>query len=211
MAVASLDGPAREEGTTTPVRLDLCEGAWVDFWACAVPDHDAWLERLRAELPLAGESYRVVGRTVSAPRLVSWHGDPGTDYVYSGVRHQPGPWTPALAELRAAVEERSGLSFNSALANYYRTGADSMGWHTDAEPEVGPSPADRWIASLSLGAPRRFILRHRRRRDDRHEWALGAGALLIMRGTTQTHYRHGAPKTTRPVGPRLNLTFRHII
>jgi alkylated DNA repair dioxygenase AlkB len=191
-------------------RFDLCPGAWLDFWPRAIADHAGWLDRLRAELPLAGETYRIAGRTVSAPRLVSWHGDEGTDYVYSGARHIPAPWTPGLAELRAAVEALTGLHFNSALANFYRDGADGMGWHADAEPEIGPSPDDRWIASLSLGAPRRFLLRHRRRREDQRELELGQGSLLVMRGTTQTHYRHAAPKTARPVGPRLNLSFRLI-
>jgi len=193
-----------------PERLDLCPGAWVDFWPHAVAEHEAWLARLRDELPLAREEYRIAGRTVSAPRLVSWHGDPGTDYVYSGARHVPGAWSPGLAELRGLVEATSGLRFNSVLANYYRDGADGMGWHADAEPEIGPSPDDRWIASLSLGAPRRFLLRHRNRHGDRHEFELGRGSLLVMRGTTQSRYRHAAPKTARPVGPRLNLTFRHI-
>ncbi len=191
-------------------RIDLCPGAWLDFWPRAVPEHQAWLERLRDELPLGSETYRIAGRAVSAPRLVSWHGDTGTDYVYSGVRHMPEPWTPALAELRSIVEAESGLHFNSVLANFYRDGADRMGWHADAEPEVGPTPDDRWIASLSLGAPRRFLLRHRRDQSDRHELELGHGSLLVMRGTTQSHYRHAAPRTARPVGPRLNLTFRHI-
>src|SRR5262245_10047300 len=122
-----------------PSRTDLCPGAWIDFWPELVPDDGVWLEELIRELPLASETYRVAGRLVAAPRLVSWHGDPGTDYVYSGVRHQPAAWPPALAELRALVEARSGLRFNSALANYYRDGCDGMGWHTDAEPEVGPA------------------------------------------------------------------------
>jgi len=191
-------------------RHDLCPGAWVDLWPRAIAGHEAWLERLRGELPLGTETYRIAGREVSAARLVSWHGDPGTDYVYSGVLHTPLPWTPGLAELRAAIEATTGLGFNSVLANYYGDGAAGIGWHADAEPEVGPSVDDRWIASLSLGAPRRFVLRHRRRRDDQLELTLGEGALLVMRGTTQTHYRHAAPRTARAVGPRLNLTFRHI-
>jgi alkylated DNA repair dioxygenase AlkB len=97
------------------------------------------------------------------------------------------------------------------LANYYRDGQDGMGFHRDAEPELGPSPEDRWIASLSLGAVRRFVIAHAKRKSDRHEFALGAGTLLVMRGTTQTHYRHAAPKTARSVGARLNLTFRHVV
>jgi alkylated DNA repair dioxygenase AlkB len=193
-----------------PERLDLCPGAWMDYWPRFLSDDEAWLARLRGELPLHAETYRIAGRTVSAPRLVSWHGDRDAEYVYSGVAHRPAAWSPALGELRTLVEEESGLAFNSALANFYRDGADGMGWHADAEPEIGPASDDRWIASLSLGAPRRFVLCHRRRREERRELALGDGALLIMRGTTQTYYRHSAPKTARPVGPRLNITFRHI-
>lgn len=192
-------------------RIDLRDGGWLDLWPDAVTDHEAWMSRLERELALEVETYRIAGRDVASPRLVAWYGDPGTDYAYSGSRHEPRAWTPGLAELRRIVEQTCRLDFNSVLANFYRSGADGMGWHADAEPEVGPDPADRWIASLSLGAPRRFVLRHVRRRDDRCELELGGGTLLVMRGTTQTHYRHAAPKTARPVGPRLNLTFRHIV
>lgn len=192
-------------------RRDLGEGAWIELWPGLIAGDRDWLARLVEELPLATETYRFGAREVTSPRLVSWHGDPGTDYAYSGTGHRPAPWTPGLAELRARVEETTELTFNSVLANYYRDGRDGMGWHADAEPEVGPSPEDRWIASLSLGAPRRFVLRHNKDRDRRCELTLGDGALLVMRGTTQSHFRHAAPKTARPAGPRLNLTFRHIV
>lgn len=191
-------------------RIDLEAGAWLDRWPGCVPDADgAWLNRLLAELPLAQETYRMGARQVRSPRLVGWHGDPGAGYRYSGVFHAPAPWTPALTHLRRRVQEVTGLTFNAVLANYYRHGDDSMGWHADAEPEVGPAPTDRWVASLSFGAPRRFVLKHRR--GARHVLWLGAGDLLVMRGTTQSHWRHALPKTRRPVGPRLSLTFRHIL
>lgn len=193
-----------------PRRIDLGLGAWLELWQELVPDPEgAWLGRLQAELPLAQEIYRMGAREVRSPRLVCWHGDAGTGYAYSGVAHEPAPWTPALAELRVRVEAATGLTFNSVLANLYRDGNDSMGWHADREPEIGPAPDDRWIASLSFGARRRFVLK--RGRDDRHVFELGAGDLITMRGTTQSHWRHAVPKTRRPVGPRLNLTFRHIV
>jgi alkylated DNA repair dioxygenase AlkB len=191
-------------------RIDLCDGAWLDFWPRVIDDDDAWLARLRGELALTAEQFRMMGRLVTSPRLVSFHGDPGTDYLYSGMRHDPAPWTPALSDMRALVQDTTGLTFNAVLVNLYRDGRDGMGWHADAEPEIGPSPEDRWVASLSLGASRRFVLRHPRRPRDRRELDLGRGGLLVMRGTTQRHYRHAIPKTTRPVEPRLNLTFRHI-
>jgi alkylated DNA repair dioxygenase AlkB len=191
-------------------RYELADGGWVDFWSAWIADHLDWMRALTAELPLARERYRIAGREVDSPRLVAWLGDAEAGYVYSGVKHHPHPWTPRLTQLRALVQDACGLTFNAALANYYRDGADGMGWHADAEPEIGPSPEDRWIASVSLGAPRRFVLRHRRRRDDVRAFTLGDGALLVMRGTTQSHYRHCLAKTRRPVGPRLNLTFRHL-
>ncbi|MBT5887388.1 MAG: alpha-ketoglutarate-dependent dioxygenase AlkB, partial [Acidiferrobacteraceae bacterium] len=102
----------------------------------------------------------------------------------------------------------SGYSFNSVLLNYYRTGSQSMGWHSDDERELGPAPT---IASISLGSPRRFLLRHRRRKDlPVHEIVLGHGSLLLMSGESQIAWRHSVPKTARPVAPRVNLTFRQI-
>jgi alkylated DNA repair dioxygenase AlkB len=101
--------------------------------------------------------------------------------------------------------------FNCALANLYRDGHDAMGWHADDEPELGPdAPRDVLIASVSLGAPRRFVLRHRRRTTERRELELGEGSLLVMGGTTQHRYQHAVPRTAKPVGPRMNLTFRLI-
>jgi alkylated DNA repair dioxygenase AlkB len=193
---------------TDQERHDLGDGAWLDLWPCLVGE-PGWLERLRDELPLAAETYRMGARVVASPRLVSWHGDPGTAYVYSGVLHEPAAWTPGLSALRGSVERATGLRFNSVLANLYRDGADGMGWHADREDAIGPDPNDRWIASLSFGSPRRFVLAHTSR-DTKHTFALGEGSLLVMRGTTQDHFRHSVPKTKRPVGPRLNLTFRHI-
>jgi alkylated DNA repair dioxygenase AlkB len=169
------------------------------------------MAELCAELPLAAERYPMFGREVESPRLVAWLGDADAVYVYSGVPHVPQAWTPRLAALRAMVEARTELAFNSVLANYYRGGDDGIGWHADAEPEIGPTLEDRWIASLSLGARRRFVIRNWKSRRDERVFLLGEGALLVMRGTTQSHYRHALPKTRRPVGPRLNLTFRFLL
>jgi alkylated DNA repair dioxygenase AlkB len=116
-----------------------------------------------------------------------------------------------LAELKELGEQLaafSGHSFNSVLLNYYRTGSQSMGWHSDDERELGTAPT---IASISLGGPRRFLLRHRRRKDlSVHEIVLGHGSLLLMSGESQSAWRHSVPKTTRLVAPRVNLTFRQI-
>jgi alkylated DNA repair dioxygenase AlkB len=129
-------------------------------------------------------------------------------YQYSGSVNQPLPWLAELKELGERLTDFSGLSFNSVLLNYYRTGSQSMGWHSDNERELGSVPT---IASISLGSPRRFLLRHRRRKDlPTHEIVLEHGSLLLMSGESQTAWRHSVPKTTRLVAPRVNLTFRQI-
>lgn len=150
---------------------------------------------------------KLFGRQCLTPRLCAWYGDADARYGYSGQALEPLPWTDALAALQARLESALGVVFNSVLANLYRDGADSMGWHSDDEASLGPQPV---IASLSLGATRRFVLRHRHRRDlQTLTLPLEQGALLVMAGDIQRHWRHAVPKTRRPVGARINLTFRY--
>lgn len=165
-------------------------------------------DALRGDIAWETHRLRLFGREVASPRLSCWIGDPGATYVYSGTRFEPRAWPPALLALRARLSEASGEQFNSVLANLYRDGADSMGWHSDDEPELGPRPV---IASLSLGATRRFVLKHRHDTGLQLALDLPAGSLLLMRGQTQSHYRHALPKTARAVGERINLTFRRIL
>jgi len=162
---------------------------------------------IRREVPWETHVIRIFGREIASPRLSCWIGDPDAAYVYSGTRFEPQPWTPTLDALRGRIEAASGARYNSVLANRYRDGRDSMGFHADDEPELGPEPV---IASLSLGAARRFVLKHRKRKRETFELALGDGDLLVMRGATQRHWNHALPKTARPVGERINLTFRWI-
>lgn len=192
-------------------RRTLCPGAWLELWPRVVTEHEAAQAELTRSLPLATEHYLIAGRRVRSPRLVSWHGDPEAAYRYSGSHHEPQPWTPLLLQMRHRVEEVCSLQFNAVLVNLYRDGNDSMGWHADDEPVIGPDASDRWVASLSFGAPRRFVLRSKRDKQERHEFSLGDGDLLVMRGTTQSLYHHALPKTKLAVGTRMNLTFRHIV
>ena len=149
------------------------------------------------------------GKTYPQPRLVAWYGDPGLRYTYSRITLETTPWTDTLAQVRARVEALSGCAFNSVLLNYYRDGRDSMGFHADDEPELGNEPV---IASLSLGAERTLVFRHRHRKDlPDARIALPSGSLLLMRGLTQHNWKHGIRKTAKPCGPRLNLTFRRIL
>jgi len=140
-------------------------------------------------------------------RLSSWIGDADAVYTYSRTRFEPRPWTPTLIALRAELADRYGLRFNSVLANLYRDGRDSMGWHSDDEPELGAEPV---IASLSFGATRRFRLRSRTTREVALTIGLAHGSLLAMRGATQRLYQHDLPKAPKEEGARINLTFRWI-
>lgn len=158
--------------------------------------------RLSAEIAWEQKDITMFGRTVPTPRLTAWMGD--VAYTYSGVLNEPNAWPPALSAMRDRLIEELGVGFNSCLANLYRDGADSMGYHSDDEPELGPRPV---IASVSLGARRGFTLRHRGTRE-RWSWSLGEGDLLVMEGESQADYAHAVPKTARPIGPRMNLTFR---
>ena len=189
-----------------PERANLvpCDG---ELWLLpgAVPAPDAMLERLQAEIDWRQDVARIMGRLVALPRLTAWYGDAG--YRYSGIDNPPQPWLPVLLELKAVAESMAEARFNSVLLNLYRDGRDSMGWHSDDERALGAEPL---IASLSFGAERRFRLRHKREPELTIGLDLPPGSCLVMAGPLQHHWRHALPKTARPVGPRVNLTFRLI-
>jgi alkylated DNA repair dioxygenase AlkB len=189
-------------------RLELPD-ADVRLWpqAIAPARADALFAALRRAVAWEQERVLIFGERRLVPRLVAWHGDAGTVYSYSGTLHEPRPWTTELLELRHVAETLTGHRYNSVLLNLYRDGNDGMGWHADDEPELGPDPT---IASISLGATRRFKLRHRHRRDAIFALDLGHGSLLLMAGATQQHYVHAVPKSARPMAERINLTFRHV-
>ena len=168
----------------------------------------ALADRLLHGLPWQVHRVRMFGREIDSPRRSCWIGEPGAAYRYSGIRHEPHPWPPLLLPLRERLVLETGVHFNSVLANLYRDGRDSMGWHSDDEPELGEHPV---LASLSLGATRRFVLRHRREPSRRHTLELPDGSLLVMRGQTQAQWQHALPRTAKPVASRINLTFRRIL
>jgi len=148
------------------------------------------------------------GRRILQPRLTAYYGDPGADYRYSGLQLLAQPWPAALAELRDAVAGQIGERFNSVLCNLYRHGRDYMGWHADDEPELGPDPL---IASVSLGAERRFALKPRDGTADRQVFELASGSLLIMSGDLQRHWLHQLPRSQLVNEERINLTFRCVV
>ncbi len=148
-----------------------------------------------------------IGHGRPFPRLTAWYADEGLVYRYSGVTHQGRGWTAGLQQVKKRIEQASGVEFNSLLLNLYRDGRDSIGLHADDEPELGINPV---VASLSLGASRDFVLKHKRT-GEKQTVQLTDGCLLVMGGTCQSVYLHGVPKTKRPVGERINLTFRKIL
>jgi len=170
---------------------------------------DRWLQQLWRELEWRQQEITLFGRRVMQPRLIAWYGDSHAVYAYSGLTLCPLPWHPVLLEMKERLEALTGAQFNSTLANAYRDGRDSMGWHSDDEKELGPAPL---IASVSLGAERRFLVRSRNRpagtRAASRGLPLGHGSLLLMRGDSQRRFQHSLPRTRRPTGLRINLTYR---
>ena len=167
------------------------------------------LRELIEGTPWRAESVVLWGRRYPQPRLTAWYGDGDARYVYSGIELDPLPWTPRLLAIKASVERAAGNRFNSVLMNYYRNERDSMGMHSDDEPELGAEPV---IASLSFGDARTLVFKHRSDRSRKPmRIELGDGSLLLMRGATQRNWKHGIAKERRPRGARVNLTFRHII
>lgn len=208
LTVSEVQTASEVSGRVT-LRGDGSGEAWVEYRPGFVPDHGTRMETLLSELPLAPQSLRIMGRDVLTPRLCCWMGDGGCSYTYSGRRFDPVSWHPLLRSLRDRLDDLLGVPFNSVLVNYYRDGKDSMGAHADNEPELGPAAHNVVIASVTLGARRRFILRHEPS-GWRRTWLLGEGDLFVMGGTTQRHHKHAVPKTKRAVGARMNLTYRLI-
>jgi alkylated DNA repair dioxygenase AlkB len=163
--------------------------------------------RLLDDLHWQEEKILVYGKPVVVPRLVCWYGDPEAVYTYSGVLHTPLPWTPILTDLKLRIEAISKRQFNSVLANLYRSGNDSMGWHADKEKELGQNP---FIASISLGEKRVFKVRHNKTKQT-VDIELPNGSLLLMGGSFQHHWRHCVPKTKQLKQGRINLTFRQVL
>ena len=191
--------------------IELPGGAlqlWPGFLRPA--EASALQQELAAGLAWQVDRVRLFGREHPIPRQHQWYGDEETSYRWSGLEMQPLPWTPELAALRDRLQMMTRVGFNSVLANLYRDGQDSMGWHADDEPELGRQPV---IASISLGAERDLLLRRKtgRARGERSvKLRLPHGSLLLMSGDTQHNWQHALPRRARLNEPRINLTFRRI-
>ncbi|WP_440055334.1 alpha-ketoglutarate-dependent dioxygenase AlkB family protein [Pseudoalteromonas sp. T1lg65] len=166
----------------------------------------ALYEHLKTELGWQSNTITVFGKTHVIPRLEYFTADQNVAYSYSGKALVPRPWPAALMGIRARISERYGCHFNAALINYYRNGEDCMGWHSDDEPELGPAPL---IVSLSLGATRRFKIRHKLTKQVT-DLDLTTGSMLVMSGQSQQLYQHSVPRQKKVHQGRINITFRSV-
>lgn len=198
--ISSAPGAERHSGNLLPRDGE----AYLFAHALAPSEADSAFLDLLDHVDWQQEQVFLFGRSVPTPRLTAWYGERG--YSYSGIRHEPAAPIARIEALQSSIEEIAGRRFNSVLLNLYRDGRDSMGWHSDDEAVLGPEPE---IASLSLGAVRRFHLKHRTL-DERVGLDLDHGSCLIMKGRCQACWRHQLPKTRREIGARINLTFRTI-
>ncbi|MGI9295188.1 MAG: alpha-ketoglutarate-dependent dioxygenase AlkB family protein [Pseudomonadales bacterium] len=185
--------------------IKLC-GANVQLFPDLLVDRsDEWFEALRKQIAWQQHRLTLFGKTLNAPRLSAWYGDPNAHYSYSNIQLLPKPWIRPLLDIKHIIEAISGEKFNSVLANLYRDGSDSMGWHADDEIELGAEPV---IASVSLGAQRRMRWRHKKREFASQSTDLPNGSLLLMRGHTQREWQHCVSKVAKLSAERINLTYR---
>lgn len=162
---------------------------------------------LLKEIAWQQDNITVYGKTHPQPRLTALYGNDGKPYSYSNITMQPKPWNSLLQKIKYYIEASTECQFTTVLLNQYRDGKDSNGWHADNEKELGTNPI---IASLSLGEERVFQLKHNTISEAKKNIILEHGSLLLMKGSTQHFWKHQIPKTTKPIGNRINLTFRSI-
>jgi len=153
------------------------------------------------------DSIKVYGKTHLQPRLTALYGNEGKPYSYSNIKMYPHNWNLLLQKIKFYIESVANTNFTTVLLNNYRNGNDSNGWHADDEKELGINPI---IASVSFGAERNFQLKHNNDKTLKKNIVLEHGSLLLMKGATQHNWKHQIPKTAKPVGSRINLTFRVI-
>lgn len=170
-------------------------------------DSNHYLISLQSKIPWKQDTIKLFGKEILQPRLSAFYGNPDLSYTYSGLKLNPLEFLPEILEIKEKIEEFSEVTFNSCLANLYRDGNDSMGWHADDEKELGKNPV---IASVSFGSQRIFHLKSKEDKNLKYKVDLNHGSLLLMEGETQHYWKHQLPKTKREISPRINLTFRKI-
>lgn len=166
---------------------------------------NAFLEQLKSDVPWQQDEITIYGKTINQPRLTALYGNEGKPYRYSNIVMQPHQWSSLIMFIKNEIEIVCNQNFTTVLLNYYRNGNDSMGWHADDEKELGRNPI---IASVSFGAERIFQMKHNTIPNLKQNIRLEHGSLLLVKGTTQHYWKHQIPKTSKPTGARINLTFR---
>ncbi|WPV02121.1 alpha-ketoglutarate-dependent dioxygenase AlkB [Mucilaginibacter sp. cycad4] len=179
----------------------------VNYYGRLLTNPDDHLTSLLVKIPWKNDQVFVNGELRSTKRKVAWYGDHTYSYTYSGVTRQALSWTTELLELKQLVENKLAYRFNSCLLNLYNDGSEAMAWHSDDEASLGKNTT---IASLTLGAERKFMFKHKTSRVTTSV-LLEQGSLLVMKGATQSHWLHSLPPSTKTLRPRINLTFRTII
>lgn len=167
----------------------------------------AYLDTLFTNIEWKHDEAKIFGKHFITKRKAAWYGDADFGYTYSNTTKNALPWTPELREIKETVEGITGTQFNSCLLNLYHNGDEGMSWHSDNEKSLGKNTV---IASVSLGATRRFSFRHKATKET-ISIELENGSLLVMRGETQSHWLHSLPKTKKVASPRINLTFRTFV
>jgi alkylated DNA repair dioxygenase AlkB len=180
----------------------------VDFYPQFLTERESQnlFERICSDEKLDQNQIVLFGKQIKVPRLEAYYALNGETYGYSGQNLAVNRFPSYLNELRLRVEQKTGQTYNALLINYYRNGQDSNGWHADNEKSLGKNPS---IASLSVGATRRFEFKHLTN-GTRQKILLTNGSLLHMHGAIQHHYKHQLPKMTGLTQARLNLTFRWV-
>lgn len=192
-----------------PEKNWLPEGGTVNYYG-KVLNHDtadSYYDKLLNKIDWQNDEAMIFGKKIITKRKVAWYGEKPFEYTYSKVTKLALYWTEELLELKTIIEQRTGESFNSCLMNLYHSGDEGMGWHSDGEKELKKNGA---IASLSLGAERKFAFRHKQTKE-KVQLLLENGSLLVMKGETQNHWLHRLPPTKKINSPRVNLTFRTIV
>lgn len=167
---------------------------------------DAYYNVLLNDIEWENDEAIIFGKRIVTKRKVAWYGDSDFGYTYSGTTKRALQWTTELRELKMLAEQQTGSTYNSCLLNLYHDGSEGMAWHSDAEKDLVKEGA---IASVSLGAERKFLFKHKVT-GQKVQVLLQHGSILIMEGTTQTHWLHRLPPSTLIKTPRVNLTFRSI-
>jgi alkylated DNA repair dioxygenase AlkB len=181
----------------------------VNYYGRIMPPAEAndYLQVLLDTIAWKNDEAVIFGKHIITKRKAAWYGDAVYAYTYSNTTKQSLLWTKELLELKAMVEKLAGTTFNSCLLNLYHNGDEGMAWHSDDESSLGRNTV---IASLSLGAERKFMLKHKVNKQS-VSVMLANGSLLVMKGSTQTNWLHALPKTKKVSTPRVNLTFRTIV